>query len=416
MLCYISYVICQGVFVTDMNIVKKAYCRAFQAGFRIALPILPYKNPTILDDMREIPALLRKNGLNKPFIVTDKAIISFGLIKPLLESLAETETPFVIFDDCVPNPTTDLAISAWRIYEESGCDCIISVGGGSPIDVAKAVGAKAARHDRSLEQLGGIMKIHRKIPTLIAIPTTAGTGSEATLAAVLVDAETQHKFAIMSFALIPEYAVLDASTLRSLPKLIAAGTGMDALVHAVEVYVGRSTTKQTRDDAVKATKLIFENVEAAANHTGFEAEKNMIYAAHLAGRAFTRSYVGYVHAVSHSLSGKYNMPHGLTNAVFLPIVLDMYGEYAWKKLADLARKADVIKEKMSDEETAKLFITKIKELNRKLGIPEKMEGIKISDIDEMAAFADKEANPLYPVPVLWDKEELKKIYIAGGAE
>ncbi len=398
-----------------MNIAKKVYCRVFQLGFRIALPILPYRNPKILNDMRDIPSVLKQQSLKCPLIVTDKSIMSFGLAKPLQESLQSDEMSYVIFDECVPNPTIELAMKAYEIYRANGCDCIICIGGGSPIDVAKAVGAKAARPDRSLAQLGGIMKIHKKIPCLFAIPTTAGTGSEATLAAVVVDEKTKHKFAIMSFALIPEYAVLDASTLRSLPRHIAAGTGMDALVHAVEVYVGRSTNKQTRDDAIKATKLIFENVEAAADHTSIDAEKNMIYAAHLAGRAFTRSYVGYVHAVSHSLSGKYNMPHGLTNAVFLPIVLDMYGEAAYKKLADLARKADVIKETMSDEDTAKLFIKMIKELNARLGIPEKMEGIKLSDVDEMVAFADKEANPLYPVPVLWGKDRLREVYIRGGA-
>ena len=144
---------------------------------------------------------------------------------------------------------------------------------------------------------------------LIAIPTTAGTGSETTLAAVLINADTRHKFTINDFQLIPKYAILDPSTIHTLPVSIAATTGLDALTHAVEAYIGRSTTRQTRADAEKAVKLIFENLDASVNHESTEAESAMLKASHYAGRAFTRSYVGYIHAVSHSLSGQYNHPH-----------------------------------------------------------------------------------------------------------
>lgn len=243
-----------------------------------------------------------------------------------------------------------------------------------------------------------------------AIPTTAGTGSETTLAAVLINADTRHKFAINDFPLIPKYAVLDPSTIHTLPPHIAASTGLDALTHAVEAYIGRSTTRQTRSDAKKAVKLIFENLDAAVNHESTAAESAMLQASHYAGRSFTRSYVGYVHAVSHSLSGKYDLPHGWTNAVLLPLILKRYGNAAQKKLAKLALCAGIGNAGDDEAILANKFIAAIEEKKRRYNIPNHINEIKPDDIPLLASYADKEANPLYPVPVLWDAKELEKIY------
>lgn len=245
---------------------------------------------------------------------------------------------------------------------------------------------------------------------MIAVPTTAGTGSETTLAAVIVDSETRHKYVVNDFPLIPSYAVLDPAVIATLPSSIAAATGMDALTHAVEAYIGRSSTGYTRREAKKAVRAVFHDIEAAAAHTSLRAEKGMLIAAHRAGRAFTRSYVGYIHAVSHSLSGMYDMPHGRTNAVLLPLVLEMYGKTVHRKLAELAVCAGIGKASEGQEILAGKFIGAIYRLNEKLGIPKKIEGIAEEDIDTLASYADREANPLYPVPVLWDKEALKEVY------
>jgi alcohol dehydrogenase class IV len=264
--------------------------------------------------------------------------------------------------------------------------------------------------------MAGILKVRKRIPTLIAIPTTAGTGSETTLAAVMIDSETRHKFAINDFPLIPRYAVLAPEMIHTLPPSIAAETGIDALTHAVEAYIGRSTTKGTRADAMEAVRLVFENLDKSCNHESTEAEAAMLRASHLAGRAFTRSYVGYVHAVSHSLSGKYNLPHGRTNATLLPVVLRMYGSCVHKKLARLAvcaglgDKSNGAESTESVEVLAEAFISAIEKMNTRHGIPEYIPEIKEEDIGILSRYAAKEANPLYPVPKLWDAQELESIY------
>lgn len=393
-----------------MNRVKEIYCRIYQTTLRTALPFLPYRNPKILHSVTEIPGVLIEKGLKRPLLVTDRSIRELGLTKRLEEVLEESGEPAFVYDGTKQNPTTQMVMEALKIYRDNGCDCIISFGGGSPMDCAKGVGACVARPKKPLRRMAGILKIGRKLPLLIAVPTTAGTGSETTLAAVIVDGETRHKYVINDFPLIPSYAVLDPSVISMLPSSIAAATGMDALTHAVEAYIGRSTTRYTRGEAKKAVRAVFHDIEDAAAHRSLRAEKGMLIAAHRAGRAFTRSYVGYIHAVSHSLSGKYNMPHGRTNAILLPIVLEMYGPKVHQKLAELAVCAGLGKMSEGREALAEKFIVAIYDLNERLGIPRKIEGIEEEDIDVLAAYADREANPLYPVPILWDREELKEIY------
>lgn len=393
-----------------MNIFKKTYCRIFQICFRAALPVLPYRNPKIHETVRNVPDILKKHNLYKPLIVTDKTIRSLKLTEELENALSDSGIDFVVFDETVPNPTTAIVEAALKKYNQNSCDALIAFGGGSPMDCAKAVGARVARPNKSLSQLAGILRVIKKIPLLIAIPTTSGTGSETTLACIITDSETRHKYAMNDFPLIPDYAVLDPNITHSLPYEIAATTGMDALTHAVEAYIGRSTSKETRADSEKAVELIFKNIENASEHKSYDAEKAMLYAAHYAGRAFTRSYVGYIHAVSHSLSGEYNMPHGLTNAIILPIVLKKYGAAVYKKLARLAEFANIGDKNDSDKVRAEKFISAIESLNNKLGIPSKIKGINTKDVPKLAAYADKEANPLYPVPILWNAKELEEIY------
>lgn len=213
------------------------------------------------------------------------------------------------------------------------------------------------------------------------------------------------------FPLIPAVAVLDPKVTFTLPKSLTASTGVDALTHAVEAYIGRSTTAKTRDFSKTAVKLIFENIEKAYKN-GYDevARRNMLMASHLAGGAFSRSYVGYVHAVAHSLGGAYNIPHGLANSVLLPIVLKRYGKKAYRKLKELAVAAGLADANDSAELAAKSFISQIEQLNARLDIPTTLKGIKAEDVPELAKRADKEGNPIYPVPVLWNAKELEKFY------
>ena len=382
------------------------YCRAFQISLRLALPLLPYRNPEILSSLSEVAPLLRKKGIESVMIVTDRSIRGLGLTKGLEESLADAGLNVAVFDSTVANPTTDNVEDARGMYIRNKCQALIGFGGGSSIDAAKAVGARIAHPKKPLSKMGGILKVWKRIPLLIAVPTTAGTGSETTLASVIVDSETRHKYPINSFPLIPRYAVLDPEVTLSLPPSITATTGIDALTHAVEAFIGRSTTKETRAASIEAVRLIFENLpKAVENGSDINARRNMLRASFLAGSAFTKSYVGYVHAVAHSLGGKYNTPHGLANAVLLPHVLRAYGASAEKKLSILA-------EAIGMRKNGEAFIKAVEALEKEIGIPGYIKGIDEKEIHELAILAEREANPLYPVPKLMTAEELEPFYKA----
>lgn len=392
-----------------MNFLKMAYCRVFQTVFKIALPVLPYTTPKIINSIQDLPEVYLNKGIKKVLLVTDANLRS--LTAELERILPENGVECVVFDKTKPNPTVSNVEEAREIYLKENCKGLIAFGGGSSMDCAKAVGARIAYPKKPVNKMKGILKVARKIPLLTAIPTTAGTGSEVTLAAVITDDKTHFKYPINSFPLIPSIAVLDPKVTYSLPKSLTSTTGMDALTHAVEAFIGGSTTKQTRKWALDAVQLIFQNIENAYNNpTDETARRNMLLAANYAGSAFSQSYVGYVHAVAHSLGGAYNIPHGLANSVLLPIVLEAYGKAAWKKLKMLAVSVNLATEENSEQEAAEKFISEIREMNRRMGIPEKLQGIKEEDIPVLAKRADREGNPLYPVPVLWNAKELENLY------
>jgi alcohol dehydrogenase class IV len=338
-------------------------------------------------------------------------IVTRRLPKELEAVLNQNQIKYVIYGNTKPNPTVENVEEALKIYTENKCEAIIAIGGGSPIDCAKAVGARVAYPKKALNRLGGPLRILKKIPTLIAIPTTAGTGSEVTLAAVITDTEVQKKYALMSFSLIPDYAMLDASLTYSLPPHLTATTGMDALTHAVEAYIGRATTRQTRVLSLEAVGMIFKSLERAyIDGNNKEAREDMLLASYKAGMAFSRSYVGYVHAIAHSLGGRYDTPHGLANAVILPHVLEGYGSCIHKRLHELGVAAGVSDKSDSHSDGAKKFIEAIVNLNKKTNIPSKLSEIRKEDIPSLAEHAEKEANPLYPVPKLMTRKELEKFY------
>ena len=394
-----------------MNTLRKIYCRAFQKAFHIAIPFLPYRKPKIAGSVKELPEIIMRHKCTHVLIITDGGIMKLGLTRRLEKALKEAGIPYTIYDKTVANPTTVNVREALELYHKEGCDAIIGFGGGSSMDCAKAVGACAVKPNQSLAQMKGILKVHKKLPLLMAVPTTAGTGSETTLAAVITDADTRYKYAINDFPLIPRYAVLDPKVTLSLPPFITATTGTDALTHAVEAYIGNSTTIDTRRDALKAIKLIFENIDIAYEHgDNIQARRNMLHASFYAGCAFTKSYVGYVHAVAHSLGGQYNVPHGLANAILLPLVLREYGSCIDKKLHRLAIAAGLADKNTPDHEAAELFIRAIEEMKERLGIVNIVKEIQETDILKLAHYADKEANPLYPVPKLMDASELEKFY------
>lgn len=394
-----------------MKKLKKIYCRTFQAGLKTALPFLPYRKPEVVGSVKAIPDIIKKHKCDHILIISDAGVRNLGLTRRLENVLTQNGISYCIYDKTVANPTTANVAEALELYLSNQCGAIIGFGGGSSIDCAKAVGARVAKPRQSLAKMKGILKVHKRLPLLIAVPTTAGTGSETTLAAVITDAETRHKYAINDFPLIPKCAVLDPKVTLSLPPSITATTGMDALTHAVEAYIGRSTTFGTRKDALLAVRLIFENIDKAYTDGGnIDARRNMLHASFYAGCAFSKSYVGYVHAVAHSLGGEYNIPHGLANAILLPFVLEAYGPCIHKKLHHLSVAAGISVKETSHDIAAREFIDAIKAMKKRFDIGDTIEAIQETDIPKLSHYADKEANPLYPVPVLMDAGELEQFY------
>ena len=394
-----------------MNVFKKIYCRTYQTCFRIALPFLPYRQPKILESNQEVVNTLKKLNLNKVFFITDKTIRGLGLTKSLEDTLTESNINVVVFDEVLPNPTISLVEKGLKIYKEQACDSIIALGGGSVIDCAKTIGARAVKPNKSVRQMKGLLKIGKKLPTFIAIPTTAGTGSETTLAAVITDDKTHHKYPINDFCLIPHYALLDYHLTLGLNQKITSTTGMDALTHSIEAYIGQSTTPKTRQASFESIKLIKDNLkEVFDNGQNAIARQNMLKASYLAGVAFTKSYVGYIHAIAHSLGGKYGVPHGLANAIILPIMLRHYNKSVYKKLGKLAKLTGIASENDNNSQATEKFIVFIEQLNNHFNIPNYIAELKEEDISTLAKIADKEANPLYPVPKLLDSKELEEVY------
>ena len=390
------------------------FCRIYQGVFRLVSYILPWRTPELLEGknvLKELPELIKNKGIDSILIVTDSVIASLGLMDGLLKGLSDEGVDFVVYDKTVQNPTIDNIEEALRMYKANNCQGIVAFGGGSPMDCAKGVGARVARPKKSISQMKGVFKVMKKSPPMFAIPTTAGTGSETTIAAVITDSKTHEKYAINDTSLIPHYAVLDPLLTVNLPPHITSTTGVDALTHAVEAYIGRSNTKQTKQQSRDAIKLIFENIfEAYSNGTDLIARANMQKASFLAGQAFTRAYVGYVHAIAHTLGGFYSVPHGLANAIILPYVLEYYGKSVHKPLAELADLVGISVPADTNEQKAVKFIEAIKKLNEKMGIPKKVSGIAESDIPLMVKRALAEANPLYPVPKIMSKEEMFSLY------
>ncbi len=394
-----------------MNILEKTFCRTYQFGFKAAMPVLPYHEPKTFHSIENITDILKAENKNSVLIVSDQGIRQSGIIDILTNILDKANIKYAVYDQTRANPTIYNIEEGLKIYNQNNCNALIAIGGGSSMDCAKAIGARVVYPKKSVQQMKGLMHVLRKIPTLITVPTTAGTGSEVTVTAVITDPDKKHKYTLNNFTFIPYYAILDPKLTVTLPKSLTATTGMDALTHAVEAYIGRSTTRQTRKLATDATKLIFENILTAYNNgLDLNARANMLMAAYKAGMAFSKSYVGYIHAIAHSLGGQYNIPHGLANAVLMPYVLEGYGKSVYKKLHKLAIAAGISNKEENSKTAAEKFIAAIKDFNKKMNIPDHFDIIEDKDIPQMARYAAKEANPLYPVPKLMNRKELEKFY------
>ncbi len=395
-----------------MSKIETFYDRGFQAVFNLGARCLPWRRPIPVSGVgavRRIPELLSAEQVEKVMVVTGPTV-GKKLAPKILAELDGAGIAWTLFAEVEANPSVDTVNRIQKLYLDSGCQGFIAIGGGSPMDAAKAAAARVVRPRTPVGKMAGLLKVGRKIPPYIAVPTTAGTGSETTIAAVITDSETHHKYALMDLHLVPKYAVLDPEMTRELPPKITSTTGMDALTHAVEAYLCWTyNTAESIRLAEEAVQGIFRWLERAFNDGGdMQARTEMLIASYKAGFAFTRAGVGNVHAIAHTLGGLYNTPHGLANAVILPIVLEDYGAAVEEKLAHLAVITG-LKLDGSSAEKAGAFIDEVRAMNRRMGIPTGFDFIKEEDIPQMITWALAEANPVYPVPVVYDRARCEKV-------
>lgn len=336
---------------------------------------------------------------SRMLIVTDPVIAKLGLMQPMLQALQAGGLAYVVFDKMLPDAPVALIEQGVTLFKSQGCDAVLAFGGGSVIDAGKAI-ALAVANNKHPVQLAGYFKGLRAPVPIYAVPTTAGTGSEVTVAAVISDPDTHSKLVIADTRIVPRMAALDPSLMLVLPPDITAATGMDALTHAIEAYIGRWGTRFTNQMALSAVSKIFEALPIVhANGQDLAAREKMALAANDAGQAFTRANVGYVHAIAHQLGGMYHTPHGLANAILLPYVLRFLSPAIQPQLARLALRAKVGNKSESEEVLAQKFLDAVDALNTRLGIPATLAALRKKDIPALARAACHEAEANYPVPV-----------------
>lgn len=398
-----------------MNIFKILYGRIFQSIMYIGAFFINFREPKIIQgqgSLNESIDLLKSKNINNLFLAVNKTVFNLGGVDNYLNLLEENGIKYTLYLDIRDNPTIEDIEIGLNLYKENNCKAILSIGGGSVIDASKIIGARFANPKKSVSKMKGLFKIRKRGPLLICVPTTAGTGSETTLAAVIVDKSNDTKYQIDDPKLIPDYAILDPNFLLTLPSQITSTTGMDALTHAIEAYIGRSNVRKTKKYGLNAIKLIFENLEKSYNSPkNIEYRNNMQLASYQAGVAFTRAYVGYVHALSHPISGKYNLPHGLVNSIILPYVLKEYGKTIYKKMGKIYDHVQIHHGLKTNKEKCEYLISYIENMNKNMNITNILkEHIKENDIPFLSQHAYDEAFPLYPVPKELSKKQIEIVY------
>lgn len=373
--------------------------RFWMLCMKVSTLILPFRQPELFTgagSSLELCGAIAKDGHKKVLVVTDAMLVELGLIKPMQDKLTELGVESVVYDGVKPDPTIAQIEAGVAQYKQQGCEAILAVGGGSSIDAAKIIAARA-KPSLSIRKMAGLFRVVLGIKPLYAVPTTAGTGSEVTIAAVVSDPERTKKMSIIDLKLVPQKAALDGALMTGLPAPITAATGMDALTHAVEAYISKNANKKTDEHAVEAVKLIFKHLPTAY-HDGqnLEGREQMALASYKAGVAFTIAGVGYVHAISHNFGAHYHVPHGLANAIVLPYILDFSKPNCTGRLADLARAVGL--EGNTDTELAEAFIAKIRAMNAEMGIPTVVEKLRKQDIPQIRKAAQWEAFTTYAVP------------------
>ncbi|MCP4413658.1 MAG: iron-containing alcohol dehydrogenase, partial [Gammaproteobacteria bacterium] len=388
--------------------IKIKLYRAIVSSLKLATKLIPMPKPVLFTGSgasQQLCEAISLVGVKRLLIVTDEILLQLGILDEMNKQLTEYGIELFIFDGVLPDPTNAQVERGLSLYQQNNCDGILAVGGGSPIDCAKVIAARVT-NKKSIKKLTGLFKVFKATAPLFAIPTTAGTGSEVTIAAVISDTETHQKSLIIDPKLVPMMAALDGSLMTGLPAHVTAATGIDALTHAIEAFISQNAAPDTDGYAIAATQLIMDNLEIVMEQgSNLDARHNMAMAAHYAGLAFTKAGVGYVHAIAHNFGAKYSIPHGLANAIVLPYILDYSKHKTQSRLAKLAQVSGLASESTNDEALAETFIAHVRSLLIKFDIPEKPEQLLKADIPEIARLALKEAHHNYAVPVYMDQQQ-----------
>ena len=388
--------------------IKVLFFKIWQFLLKISTPLLFFRTPLLFTGPGSSLKLcehIAGTGVKSLLVVTDAMLVKLGLLNPLLEKLKQLGVKTTVYDGVMPNPTIEQIENGLALLKKEGCTSILAIGGGSSIDAAKVIAARAT-NPYKIVHMSGLMRVLFKLLPLYAVPTTAGTGSEVTIAAVVSDPANTRKFAIMSPRMVPIAAALDGALMTGLPAPITSATGMDALTHAVEAYISRNQTAKTDIEALEATRLIMQNLPTAVKTgSNVEARQNMALASFKAGVAFTTAGVGYVHAIAHNFGAYYHVPHGLANAIILPRVLDFSKPNCTARLAKLAEVSGLKKGTETDEQLAEAFIARVRAMNQEFGIPTQVDKLKAADIPAITDKALSEAHMFYAVPRYMDVTE-----------
>lgn len=352
--------------------------------------------------------VLKEKHLTHYMIVTTPGFIKRGTLQSFFEALTQDDIQYSIFHDVKPDPEISDVEKLKEMFIKDGCQALIAIGGGSAIDCSKAALACVPMKNLDVKTVLHTGRVSKQLPLLIAVPTTAGTGSEVTAGAVITDPIKKRKYALSHLFLIPKYAVLDASLLTSLPAKMTAYSGMDALTHAIEAYINCFNNRKTNEYALCAIKSIFQYlVPSFEDGLNMQYRLELLEASYNAGVAISNNYVGYVHAIAHGIGGMYHLQHGMINAIILPIVLEEYGGAVVGKLAKIVDVVGITG--ATDQDKSKQFIQKLKDLNQIFSIPTSIPEIQEEDIHYLATGAEKEGNPTYPTPVTWNVAQFEKV-------
>jgi len=383
------------------------FYRFYMFLLKTSIRILPFREPRLFSGADSAHALcdaLAADGVKRLLIVTDAVLVKIGLVDPLRQRLESAGVTVTVFDGVEPDPSVALIEKGVEQLKRDSADAILAIGGGSSIDAAKIIAARAT-NNKPIRKMEGLFRVFRRPLPLHAIPTTAGTGSEVTIAAVVSDPERHKKMSVIDLKLTPVSACLDGKLMAGLPPGVTAATGMDALTHAVEAYISRNAMKRTDEQAIEATRLIMEHLpKVMADGQNIESRQQMALASYKAGIAFTQAGVGYVHAISHNFGARYHTPHGLGNAIVLPYVLEYSKTACAGRLADLARVSGMDGDGADDLELAERFIRRVREMNAQFGIPAGLDALRDEDVPAIAKAAMSEAHFTYAVPRYMDRE------------